>query len=260
MRRSGILLGLLLVTAGTAIALWQHVVNAAYAKLGEQVVIDPASNGINSSTDDQSGGSIDWDYLVKQNQDAAAWVVIDGTSISLPVVEARPDDRDHYLTHDFWNRPALEGTPFLDHRCTASDRHRLVYGHHLTTGGQFSELQKAFEQETFDQLGLCHWYTSTNGEKVMHPLFALCVDMHYGQIQRFDFRETEELHRWLSELEPLASAQSTDASALVHEAISVVTLVTCSSDLAHQPWRTLVVFVEIPVRSPESTNVNGGIG
>ena len=254
------LFGLLLMAAGAAIALWQHEVTTAYAELGQQIVSDSAGGAARSPIGDRSCGVVDWSALAQQNQDIAAWVIVDGTSISLPVVEAKAGDGDYYLTHDFWGRLAFEGTPFLDHRSSANDMHRLVYGHHLTTGGQFSELQKAYGQEVFDQLGPCRWYTPDNAGKTMRPLCALRVDMHCGQIQRFVFPDVDELRHWLTELESLASATSVDAPLLAGEAISAVTLVTCSSDHAWKPWRTLVVFVETPADPSASTGANGGSG
>ena len=244
MRRLGMLVGTLLVIAGCTVAFWQRSVNIAYAELGRQVLTDSTDIFEGDSDAEQSCGSLDWDALTRQNQDAVAWVEVDGTDISLPVVEARADDRSYYLTHDIWGRPALEGTPFLDHRCGADGTHRLVYGHHLATGGQFSELQRTYEQEVFGRLGTCHWHTPEKGATAMRPLCALRVDMRYGQIQTFDFPDSEGLHRWLSELEGAASARSVDAALLASKAASALTLVTCSSDLAWQPWRTIVVFVE----------------
>ena len=254
------LFGLLLIAAGATIALWQYEVNTAYAKLGQQIVSEPAADGTRSSIGDQSCDVVDWSTLAQQNQDIAAWVIVDGTSISLPVVESKAADGDYYLTHDFWGRLAFEGTPFLDHRSLADDMHRLVYGHHLATGGQFSELQKAHEQEMFDQLGPCHWHTPECGRTTMQPLCALRVDMRFEQIQRFAFSDVDELHRWLAELEDLASATSADALLLAGKATSAVTLVTCSSDHAWRPWRTLVVFVETPAEPSTSTVTNGGFG
>ena len=246
MRRLCAVVGALLILSGAAVALWQHAVNASYARLAREVVCDSSVSEGHIPSSGSEGAGIDWDELRLQNARIAAWVDVEGTNISLPVVEAPSEDGEYYLYHDFWNRTALEGTPFLDHRCRADDPHRLVYGHHLASGGQFSELQHAYEQESFDGIGACRWYTPDEGETKLQPLCALRVDMRYETIQRFGPFDQEELHEWLHELVGQASACSSDAPSLASRGISALTLVTCSSDLARQPWRTLVIFVEVP--------------
>ena len=72
----------------------------------------------------------------------------------------------------------------------------------------------------------------------------MTVDMWYGPIQTFDFPTTADLNEWLAGLVRDSNARADGADSLVRESRSALTLVTCSSDLSHQRWRTLVVFVE----------------
>ena len=149
-----------------------------------------------------------------------------------------------YLSHDLWGDWSLSGTPFIDHRSSADGAHRLAYGHHLYDGGQFSDLQRAYQPEVFATLGDCHWITPRRGETVLRPLCAMTVDMWYEPIQTFDFPTTSALNEWLAGLVRGSDTRADDADGLVRGSRSALTLVTCSSDLSHQRWRTLVVFVE----------------
>ena len=246
MRRLCALVGVVLILAGAVVALWQRVVSSSYTMLAREVVRDSPADARGALASETCDNGIDWDELRSQNGRVAAWVVVEGTDISLPVVEPPSGDGEYYLYHDFWNRAALEGTPFLDHRCRAAGPHRLVYGHRLAAGGQFSELQRAYEQEGFDALGNCHWHTPDGGETELLPLCALRVDMWYEPIQRFGPFDEGRLQEWILELARQASACRSDALSLARRGVSVLTLVTCSSDLARQPWRTLVIFVEAP--------------
>lgn len=193
----------------------------------------------------------DWRRVFETNEDVGAWIRVEGTTIDLPVMLCSSHDASYYLCHDLWGNYAFEGVPFLDHRCSATGMHRLVFGHRLAMGGQFSELQKAYEQEVFDTLGACHWCLPDGSESVLLPAFSLSVDMWFGDVQRFDFEDDGQLRVWLSELSQQATAVSPECKQLLDNASSAVTLVTCSSDYAHQEWRTLTVFVDAGTRSEE---------
>lgn len=190
------------------------------------------------------GSGLDWESLKAINPDVAAWVRVEGTDIDLPIMAPSNGDMSYYLQHDLWGNRALAGVPFLDHRCTADDIHRLVYGHRLFLGGQFSALQLAYQREVFDGIGVCQWSTPSDGTTRLVPFCASRRNAWYADIQRFDLHE-DGLEPWLRELAKDAGATSADAEDLASLAQSVVTLVTCSSELSGQPWRTIVVFVEV---------------
>lgn len=238
----------MLLAAGLALAFWQAHVRHSYSQLARSStqphnVIQPVASDDTTSPVSPLA-AIDWKPLLAQNADTVAWVRVEGTDIDLPVVCAQRKEADYYLNHDFWQRWALEGTPFLDHRSCADGPHRLVYGHHLATGGQFSSLQKAHQPDVFAALGPCYWLTPTVGTTVLQPLLAERVESDYAPIQRFDLVSQDELSSWLRGLARDASARSGAWEQLCHDARSVVTLVTCSSDFSGQKWRTLVVFVQ----------------
>lgn len=233
-----------LMAAGTT-TVARHVQSTlSTRRLARTVVRDTASVQEGLASVGETDQTVDWDALWQANGDVVAWVRVEGTDIDLPVVSPADKGTTHYLRHDLWGAWNLEGTPFLDHRCEADGPHRLVFGHHLAMGGQFSMLQHAYQQDCFDSLGRCHWYTPARGEVMMEPLCALRVDQCYGFIQRFDFEDDESLRTWLAAIVRNAPAASSLKEQLTQDARSVVTLVTCSSDLARQRWRTLVVYVE----------------
>ena len=243
--RLGVPLGTILCLGAVAVA--GHVTRegTGYRRLEQQVVSDSTAGEGDSHT---NMPKIDWEILRDINPDIAAWVEVDGTDVSLPVVAPSDDDMVFYLRHNLWRQWSLQGVPFLDHRCEADGPHRIVYGHHLSSGGQFSQLQRAYEQATFDMLGLCRWSTPEEGSATLVPLCALSVDQWHEDIQRFAFADKEELHGWLTDLCNDATARVRDWREVVGKAESVLTLVTCTSDMSDQPWRTLVVFAETSAR------------
>lgn len=63
------------------------------------------------------------------NQDYVAWISIEDTPISYPVVLG--EDNAYYLTHDFYQNDNEFGAIFMDYRNHAdlSDAHLAIYGH-----------------------------------------------------------------------------------------------------------------------------------
>ena len=244
------LIGFALTACGLAVFVRHALTMHAYAELGSGVARPSVgASGLDTQAT-ATDGQIDWEELCRQNSDIAAWIRVEGTSIDLPVMTARDGDPAFYLSHDFWGNASLEGTPFLDHRCDAHTPHRLVYGHHLTMGGQFSELQKAYEPERFATLGACHWTTPDAGEKVLAPLCSGTADAWDQGIQRFSFDEQMPLSVWLASVTATSTARSSDWESLLAGAASAITLVTCSSDHSHDDARTTVTFVEVASQPP----------
>lgn len=254
-RRAARLVGCLLVAGGMALLSWQAHVRSCYGQLAQEVSLSHVATSTDAATvapgDERTlldvQESIDWASLRMQNADIAAWVRVEGSGIDLPVVSTQARGSEYYLTHDFWQHWAFEGTPFLDHRCGPDDAHRLVFGHHLATQGQFSALQKAYQPEVFSRLGACTWSTPASGQTRLVPLMAQRVESSFAPIQAFGLAGTDSLRAWLSDLvhEAGTGARAPDWECLVNTAQTAVTLVTCSSEMPNQPWRTIVVFVEV---------------
>lgn len=206
-----------------------------YANLAQEVTAHPSSEGLHSEEEPHIFRNLP--------ENAAAWVEVEGTDISLPVADGSRGD-SWYLEHDLWDNRSELGCPFMDARCASpQDAHVMVYGHHLAfTNYMFSSLHLCYHQDHFLQLGDCCW-TTREGTCSLKPLCALSVDSCWQDILRFSFSDKGELHDWLCSILNSSSARSKDAWALANGAQRIVTLVTCSSNRAGQPWRTLVLFV-----------------
>lgn len=193
-------------------------------------------------------GSLDPQALGDLLPTGTAWLEVPGAQIDLPLAQADPADPDFYLTHALDGSASPAGTPYLDARCDVRSRHLLAFGHHLTgVGGMFSDLQPCYRQEDFDRVcgpGLVLTTTGGDGRRV--PMRALCArreDKGFLPIQRFSWDGQEDFRTWLRDLASTAPARSSDWEARAGAARQAMTLVTCSSNLAGRPWRTLVVFV-----------------
>jgi sortase B len=193
-----------------------------------------------TSTDGIS--SIDWQTLQQTNSDVVGWLSVSGTSISLPVCK-KDEGGSWYLSHDLSGQNSTVGVPFIDDRSSPEGPHTLIYGHHITgTDAAFSSLQSCYEQSAFDSLGDLSWTTPQDGLVSAMPLCSFEVTSDYAEIQDFEFSGDDELRLWLSTMVSQATAISSSADEQCATATRVFTLVTCSSDEAGQPYRTLVLF------------------
>lgn len=104
--------------------------------------------------DEQGFPAVDWDYWKAVNPDIAGWVTVPGTSIDLPIVQARADESDFYLTHDIYREWNFMGCPYLDAECEKTGLDSicaLVYGHNSDDGSMFADFAKYSDPEYADE-------------------------------------------------------------------------------------------------------------
>lgn len=197
--------------------------------------------------DGESNGGVGWGRLTSSYPDFVAWLEVEGTPISLPVVQPPPEKpRDWYLTHNAEGAWDALGCPYLDARTDVRGRNLLVFAHHrFGSDLMFSPLVGAQRKEVFDSLGSARLSMPDGSIWSFRPLCALEVDASFQAIQRFSFPGRSEFRCWLSDLAKEASTESEEANALIRSAERVLTLVTCSSPIPGQRWRTIVIFAAI---------------
>lgn len=89
--------------------------------------------------------------LKEINPDAVGWIMVDGTNISLPVVQG--EDNEYYLNYAFDGSENWAGTLFFDSDNSpkvTENRNLVVYGHNMEGGQMFSPLTKFLDEEFFE--------------------------------------------------------------------------------------------------------------
>lgn len=137
----------------------------AYAELEDYVQIPAATSSVPDTSSNQTQSEepeepeetdptvwpvVDFDALRAVNDDIVGWIYLEGTNINYPVVQG--DDNSYYLKHLFegdWNSA---GCIFLDSRNAGdfSDRHSVIYGHHMKNKTMFSQLDGYKEQAFYN--------------------------------------------------------------------------------------------------------------
>ena len=85
--------------------------------------------------------------LAKDIPDFRGYIQVSDTNISYPLVQS--DDNDFYLNHLPNQQENSMGSIFIDYRNNPfQDFHTVIYGHNISQGGMFKDLEK-FKQQTF---------------------------------------------------------------------------------------------------------------
>lgn len=97
------------------------------------------------------GPTIDFAGLKEINDDCVAWIYIEDTVINYPVLQG--SDNAYYLKHLIDGKWNSAGSIFMDSRVNAdlSDRHSIIYGHHMKNGTMFSGLAQYKKQAYYDE-------------------------------------------------------------------------------------------------------------
>lgn len=177
------------------------------------------------------------------NPDYAGWLTVEGTSISTPVASCRKGDPDgFYLSHGIDRAPSFSGCPFIAEGSSVSSTNMLVYGHNMGFGTlAFTELQSSYRQDRFSEIGNVTFKGKDGKELKFKPVLGLRVPRNFDTLLRFDFAGRVDYATWLDRLEERATAKADmDGSPE-----SVLTLVTCSSAIGGERYRSVLVCERI---------------
>ena len=90
--------------------------------------------------DDLSFLNVNLNPYLKINNETVAWIQVNGTIISYPVV--KHNDNSYYLEHDFYKRKTDIGAIFADYRDNFNEfnDNNIIYGHNIVNGTMFGQL------------------------------------------------------------------------------------------------------------------------
>lgn len=116
-----------------------------YESLGNYVELVTVQSEGSLQTEDTAMYQIDWNALKEINPDVVGWIIIPGTGIDYPIVQAL--DNATYLRTSFDGTQNLCGTIFMDCRNFSdfSDANTILYGHNMRDGSMFAILNDYME-------------------------------------------------------------------------------------------------------------------
>ena len=173
--------------------------------------------------DDTVWPIVDFDALLAQSQDVVCWIYSEGTKINYPV--AQGPDNDYYIHKLPDGRYNGAGTIFMDYRNHPdfSDRHTILYGHHMNNGSMFASISRYKRQDYYDQHPVMLILTPDGNFKL--EIFAGYVAALSDPAWKLNFESDEAFEAWIRE----SIARSTFSCDVVPTAEDqIVTLSTCS--------------------------------
>lgn len=178
------------------------------------------------------------------NKDVCAWLTIDNTNIDYPILQG--EDNYAYINTDVYGDFSLAGSIFLDYRCSSdfSDPYNLVYGHHISNGKMFGDLDKFKKQSFFDKNKTG---TLITPEKVYRlEIFAVFVVGDSEPIL-FNPRNNTDANKLLTFTENHALYSDKNKVSEIRkkaDTAQIISLSTCASEFTDA--RTVVVALMVP--------------
>lgn len=95
--------------------------------------------------------SVDFNALKQKNKDYIGWIIVPGTSISYPVLQAK--DNDKYLHRTMEGKYAYAGSIFMDFRVSGlwDDFHTILYGHNMKNKTMFHDMRYYVKKDYWDK-------------------------------------------------------------------------------------------------------------
>lgn len=116
---------------------------APESSTAEQITTEPVTTAApETETKEPYVSPIDFDALWKVNEDIYAWLEIEDTDISYPILQ-HPTDNRYYLNHTVERRSGFPGSIFT-YNVNAkdfTDFNTVIYGHRMDNGMMFSNLK-----------------------------------------------------------------------------------------------------------------------
>jgi len=94
--------------------------------------------------------TVSFEELRDINPEVFSWLVVYGTNIDYPVVQAKNNDK--YVNTDVFGNYSLSGSIFLDADNDRSyrDFNSILYGHHMEKGVMFGDIGQFSKKDVFD--------------------------------------------------------------------------------------------------------------
>ena len=172
---------------------------------------------------------VDFEALQDVNEDIYAWIYIEGTDIDYPVCQS-PTNDEFYLDHNSDGDYSSAGAVFSEHEFNGidfSDPVTVLYGHHMSNGDIFGNLQVQFMEEEFWETDPVITFYLPDRE-LRYQVFAAVPYGHFHILYYHDFSDEEVYEDFFDEI------MSTHAfEAMTHEEYApefgdkVIVLSTC---------------------------------
>lgn len=180
-------------------------------------------------------GDIDlkYSYLYAVNQDLVGWIKIENTNLDVQVVQA--EDNDFYLRRNFYKESSRYGCPYMDYRNNGRylDTNTVIYGHHMTDGLMFSNLDEYKSLEGYKKSPIIQF--DTLYDTYYFKVFAAFITNAHpeednGYVFNFTINNFGTDRRYNQFIKEVQKRSLINTGVTVNSDDKIITLVTCTYD------------------------------
>lgn len=167
--------------------------------------------------------SINWNELLKTNEDIIAWIRIPDTNINYPVVQG--ENNTEYLHHNIYHKYSKGGSIFVDGYTNEPfyNLNTIIYGHNLDNGSMFSNIKKYKNQQYAEEHRIIYIYLP-NGEIRQYKVFAFSeVKADNYDVYNISVDDLQNYYDIIKKYNRLDELDDYDATS------SIITLSTCTN-------------------------------
>ena len=177
--------------------------------------------------------TIDFDKLTQINKDVIGWISIENTGIDYPILQT--NNNEYYLKRDLYKKSSSCGSIYLDCNTNSdfSEQNTVIYGHHLKSGGMFTELDKIYNGELGSEVFI-QIYTLDNSYK--YQVISSYIAKPSLEIVKKNFKDNQRQQY----LKNAISKSKIEFNKPENMENNILTLVTC-----HGTQRTVVNAIKV---------------
>lgn len=167
---------------------------------------------------------VDWDELMKVNEDIIAWIQIPALELSYPILQG--EDNDYYLHHDMHKEELFAGSIFLDAENDPDflNYNSIIYGHNMRDGSMFAKLKDLQNKEVLKSCP--YFWILTPKRNMLYQIFSVHTAVTGSETYTIQFGSAEKYAKWVENM----TAQSVYSLKKYRQTGKIVTLSTCAGN------------------------------
>lgn len=168
--------------------------------------------------------SVNFDDLLKINNETKGWIQVNGTNINYPFVQT--SNNDYYLTHSYDKSYNQAGWVFMDYRndTESLDKNTILYAHGMNNKTMFGSLRNILSSSWYNNTNNHIIKLSTPTENTLWQVFSVYHIETTNDYIQTEFTSDEEYQTFLDMLKG-RSAVTFDTS--LNTTDKILTLSTC---------------------------------
>ena len=168
--------------------------------------------------------SVNFDDLLKINNETKGWIQVNGTNINYPFVQT--SNNDYYLTHSYDKSYNQAGWVFMDYRndTVNYDKNTILYAHGMNNKTMFGSLRNILSSSWYNNTNNHIIKLSTPTENTLWQVFSVYHIETTNDYIQTEFASDEEYQTFLDMLKG-RSAVTFDTS--LNTTDKILTLSTC---------------------------------